>query len=107
MNFYQCFYQSFLLVQISALNLEGSSSSYAQFARWHLAANSSLELQFRTRQRDGLLLYMDDGGYFDFIEIKLVAGALRCRLNLGEGAETLSLGRDLHDGAWHRLDNQT
>ena len=54
------------------------------------------------RQGDGLLLYMDDGGYFDFIEVKLVSGALRCRFNLGEGAETLSLGRDLDDGAWHR-----
>ena len=65
---------------------------------------------------------MDDGGYFDFIEIKLVSGALRwedqirlcqslinvllrCRFNLGEGAETLSLGRELHDGAWHRSVN--
>ena len=54
------------------------------------------------RQGDGLLLYMDDGGYFDFIEVKLVSGALRCRFNLGEGAETLSLGRELDDGAWHR-----
>ena len=137
-----------IFLQISALNLEGSSSSYAQFARWHIAANSSLELQFRTRyqkntklnqkiqkkipnnpnttkitrQGDGLILYMDDGGYFDFIEIKLVSGALRwedqirlcqslinallrCRFNLGEGAETLSLGRELHDGAWHRSVN--
>ena len=30
-----------------------------------------------TRQGDGLIFYMDDGGYFDFIEIKLVSGALR------------------------------
>ena len=69
------------------------------------ASNQILDILYSSlcsRQGDGLLLYMDDGGYFDFIEVKLVSGALRCRFNLGEGAETLSLGRELDDGAWHR-----
>jgi hypothetical protein len=33
----------------------------------------------RTRQGDGLLLYMDDGGYYDFLEMKLVKGELFVR----------------------------
>ena len=35
----------------------------------------------------------------------LINVLLRCRINLGEGAETISLGRELHDGAWHRSVN--
>ena len=91
------------MFQILALNLEGSSSSYAQFSKWYIEVNSSLELEFRTRQSDGLLVYMDDGGYYDFLEVKLVSGTVRLRFNLGEGSETISLGRDLHNGAWHRV----
>ena len=34
---------------------------------------------FRTRQGDGLLVYMDDGGYYDFLEMKLVKGELHVR----------------------------
>jgi hypothetical protein len=34
---------------------------------------------YRTRQGDGLLVYMDDGGYYDFLEMKLVKGELHVR----------------------------
>jgi len=89
--------------KLEALTLEGSSSSYAQFSKWYIDVNSSLELEFRTREQDGVLLYMDDGGYYDFMEIKLVSGQVRLRYNLGEGAETISLGRGLNNGHWHRV----
>ena len=93
-----------IFLQVSALMLEGSSTSYAQFAKWFTNTNSSLELEFRTREPDGLLLYLDDGGYYDFLELKLVSGGLRCRFNFGSGAETLALGRALNTGAWHRVE---
>ena len=83
--------------------LEGSTTSYAQFAKWFTSSNSSLELEFRTLEPDGLLLYLDDGGYYDFLELKLVAGGLRCRFNFGSGAETVALGRELNRGSWHRV----
>ena len=97
----ECFIIS---LQISALNLEGSSTSYAQFAKWFTSTNSSLELEFRTRQPDGLLVYLDDGGYYDFLELKLVSGRLRCRFNFGGGAESLAMGQDLNNGVWHQLE---
>ena len=34
------------------------------------AAAVSMSLEFRTRHADGLLLYTDDGGYRDFVELK-------------------------------------
>ncbi|XP_023315874.1 neurexin-1 isoform X2 [Trichogramma pretiosum] len=92
-----------LLPLVSAFYLDGSAGSHARFSRWNAAPNASLELEFKTEQGQGLLLYADDGGLYDFFEAKLVEGALRLRYNLGDGAQSLSLGRDLGDGRWHRL----
>ncbi|KAF4522978.1 hypothetical protein B566_EDAN009568 [Ephemera danica] len=83
--------------------LEGSQTSYAQFNKWNAGLNGSLEFEFKTENPNGLLLYTDDGGTYDFFEIKLVEGALRLRYNLGGGAQMLTVGRDLHDGHWHKV----
>nr|CAD7573045.1 unnamed protein product [Timema californicum] len=91
---------------ISGFVLEGSQTSYAQFRKWDAGVNGSLELEFKTEQPNGLLLYTDDGGTYDFFEIKLVEGALRLRYNLGGGAQILTVGRDLNDGHWHKVQVQ-
>ncbi|GIY74191.1 hypothetical protein CEXT_699081 [Caerostris extrusa] len=39
--------------------------------------------EFPTREPNGLLLYTDDGGTYDFFEVKLVEGNARLRFNLG------------------------
>lgn len=85
------------------LLIESTSSSYAQFRKWNVALNGSLEFEFKTQQPNGLLLYTDDGGTYDFFEIKLVEGALRLRYNLGGGAQIITIGRELNDGLWHNV----
>nr|CAI5859226.1 unnamed protein product [Callosobruchus analis] len=87
----------------SGFLLDGSANSYAQFRKWGGGANGSLEFEFKTDQPNGLLLYTDDGGTYDFFEIKLVEGALRLRYNLGGGAQIITVGRDLNDGHWHKM----
>ncbi|KAG0412158.1 hypothetical protein HPB47_010714, partial [Ixodes persulcatus] len=112
----------------SSVVLEGSSTSYAQLRRWQAGPSATLSLEFQTQEPNGLLLYADDGGHGDFVELKLVEGALRLRLSLGHGGaaaaaaaaaaasshETtpkspaqpflLTVGRNLHDGAWHKAE---
>ncbi|XP_023342724.1 neurexin-3 [Eurytemora carolleeae] len=94
-----------LLVSTTAqgLILSGTPQSYAQYSKWYIAINSTLELEFRTRGEDGLLVYMDDGGYYDFLEIKLSGGGLRVRFNQGGGPELFSLGEGLADFNWHKV----
>ncbi|XP_052863828.1 neurexin-1 [Anopheles cruzii] len=87
----------------SGFVLDGSQNSFAQFRKWYTGLNGSLELEFKTEQPNGLVLYTDDGGTFDFFELKLVEGALRLRYNLGGGAQIITVGRDLHDGHWHKV----
>lgn len=86
--------------------LDGSTTSYAQFRKWNVGLNGTLEFEFKTEQPNGLLLYTDDGGTYDFFEIKLVEGALRLRYNLGGGAQILTVGHDLNDGHWHKVQVQ-
>ena len=63
----------------ASFTLEGTRTSYAQFQKWYPTKNGSIEFEFRTAVPDGVLLYTDDGGYYDFVEIKLVSGAVRLR----------------------------
>lgn len=87
----------------SGFLLDGSTNSYSQFRKWGGGTNGSLEFEFKTDQPNGLLLYTDDGGTYDFFEIKLVEGALRLRYNLGGGAQIITVGRGLNDGHWHKV----
>lgn len=89
-------------------DLEGSQTSYAQFRVWQPDPPSTISLEFKTRRPDGIILYTDDGGYYDFLELKLVDGAVRLRFNFGQvpGVHVLqsSGGGNLNDGlAWHKV----
>lgn len=98
-------YIIFILMDIFfTFDLEGSQTSYAKFPKWNPCQNGSLSLEFQTSRPNGLILYSDDGGRFDFIEIKLVAGAIRLRINLGGGASYINIGEGLNDGEWHKIE---
>ena len=91
-------------LNVEAFDLEGTHMSYAQFRKWYPSLNSTIQFEFLTHQPDGVLLYTDDGGYYDFIEIKLVDGSVRLRYNLGGGARVLHAGKNLHiGGQWHSV----
>ncbi len=94
----------FMLSLCTGFELEGSQTSFAKFPKWNPCQNGSFTFEFNTIQSNGLLLYIDDGGKFDFLELKLVAGAIRLRLNLGEGATILSAGQNLNDRQWHKVE---
>lgn len=83
--------------------LEGSQNTFAQFPSWIPGSNGSLELSFQTKDPDGLLLYTDDGGSYEFFELILVEGSMRLRYNLGGGAKLLTVGKNLNDGEFHKV----
>lgn len=89
-----------LAAAAGGLVLDGT---YGQFRKWNAGVNGTLEMEFRTRQPNGLLMYTDDGGTYDFFELKMVEGTMRLRYNLGAGAQILMAGHDLYDGRWHHV----
>lgn len=106
LSFYAIVFSVVLIAVVQenhAFQLDGTTNSFAQFRKWYTGLNGSLELDFKTEQPNGLVLYTDDGGTYDFFELKLVEGALRLRYNLGGGAQIITVGRDLHDGHWHKV----
>lgn len=90
----------------SAFHLEGSQISYAKFEHWEPCLNGSIRLDILTDQSDGLILYADDGGKFDFLELKLVGGMARLRMKIGDETAVVSGGSQLDDGQWHSLQVQ-
>lgn len=89
----------------SVVVLEGSATSYAQFHQWQGGANSTLEMEFRTNQRDCLLLYTDNRRLREYLQITLSGGSLRVRYNWGPGGpKVFSVGKRLGNGRkWHSL----
>ena len=77
--------------QLRTVVLEGTQTSYAQYRQWHGGgANCSLELEFRTSQPNGLLLYTDNRDLREYMQLKLVNGGVNLRFNWGDGAHVLS-----------------
>lgn len=92
-----------IIPSILSILLDGSSTSNQQFKKWNVGLDGFIEFEFKTQQGNGLLLYTDDGGTYDFFEIILVEGSLRIRYNLGGGAQLITIGKDLNDNCWHKV----
>lgn len=60
---------TFLPPTTHSMYMKGTPSSYAQYPKINLCQLSSLKFQFKTSQSESLLVYYDDGGVSDFIEI--------------------------------------
>lgn len=89
------------------LTLPGSETSYARFPPWVGCPHGFFSFDFKTRQSDGLLWYVDDRGSYDFFEVMLTGGKVRVVLNILDGkdghVEIVHDGR-YDDDRWHRVE---
>lgn len=88
----------------TVFEMEGSQTSFAKFPSWQPCENGSLSFEFKTKQKHAMLLYADDGGLFDFIEVKLVSGMARLRLNFGSGTIVITSEGGLNNQLWHKVE---
>lgn len=54
-------------------------------------------------------MYTDDNGDYDYVEIMVHSGTVRLRMNIVDGTEgsiEITLGRNVNDGRWHRVEVQ-
>lgn len=96
-----------LLPDAHCLTLPGSETSYARFPPWVGCPRGFFSFDFKTRQSDGLLWYMDDRGAYDFFEVMLRAGKVRLVMNIVDGREGhVELVHDgrYDDDRWHRVE---
>ena len=91
---------------VSGLYFRGTSESYAKFEDWNLCKNASMSFEFRTTQVEGILLYVDDGGHYDFIEIIHTSGRVKLVMNIVDGIDghlRLVGGSNVNNGRWHSI----
>lgn len=86
-----------------ALYFTSIRTSYCVYERWNASHNGTLRFEFRTSQSDALLLYMDDGGDDDYMEVVLEEGRLRFRVRIHNSAWVVYMGQNLDDALWHHV----
>ncbi|XP_037662584.1 neurexin-1 isoform X1 [Choloepus didactylus] len=87
----------------SGLEFPGTEGQWTRFPKWNACCESEMSFQLKTRSARGLVLYFDDEGFCDFLELILTRGG---RLQLSFSifcAEPATLLADtpVNDGAWH------
>ncbi|XP_028250665.1 neurexin 3a isoform X5 [Parambassis ranga] len=87
----------------TCLGLEflGTPGQWARYLRWDASTRGDLSFQFKTEASEALLLYFDDGGYCDFLQLAVVEGRLQLRFSIDCAETTVVSDRRVDDGSWH------
>ncbi|XP_067831832.1 neurexin-2-like isoform X13 [Heptranchias perlo] len=87
-----------------ALEFGGTAGQWARYARWDAGSQGELSFSLKTNVSKSLLLYVDDGGYCDFLELMIIDSRLRLRFTIFcvEPA-TLYLDTKVNDDRWHMV----
>lgn len=87
----------------TCLGLEflGTPGQWARYLRWDASTRGDLSFQFKTEASEALLLYFDDGGYCDFLQLSVEGGLLQLRFSIDCAETTIMSDRRVDDGSWH------
>ncbi|XP_031688336.1 neurexin-2 isoform X11 [Oncorhynchus kisutch] len=93
-----------LLVTARALEFGGAPGQWARYGRWEAGSLGELSFSLKTNISKALLLYLDDGGNCDFMELLIVGGRLQLRfaIHCAEPA-TLHMETQVNDDRWHMV----
>ncbi|KAM9842744.1 neurexin 3a [Aulostomus maculatus] len=83
------------------LEFLGTPGQWARYLRWDASTRGDLSFQFKTEASEALLLYFDDGGYCDFLQLSVVEGRLQLRFSIDCAETTVVSDRRVDDSNWH------
>ncbi|XP_018583054.1 neurexin 3a isoform X7 [Scleropages formosus] len=83
------------------LEFMGAPGQWARYLRWDASTRSDLSFQFKTDSSTALLLYFDDGGYCDFLQLMVVEGKLQLRFSIDCAETTIVSDKRVNDSNWH------
>ncbi|XP_056679695.1 neurexin-1 isoform X26 [Monodelphis domestica] len=89
----------------SGLEFPGADGQWTRFPKWNACCESEMSFQLKTRSARGLVLYFDDEGFCDFLELILTRGGrlqLSFSIFCAEPAILLS-DTPVNDGTWHTV----
>ncbi|XP_053703292.1 neurexin-2-like isoform X2 [Synchiropus splendidus] len=87
-----------------ALEYEGVPGQWTRYSQWDVKATGELSFILKTNISKALVLYQDDGGNCDFLELLIADGRLQLRFTI-HCAEPASLHTEtrVNDLRWHRV----
>ncbi|XP_029703957.1 neurexin-2-beta isoform X3 [Takifugu rubripes] len=87
-----------------ALEYEGVTGQWTRYSPWDAETTGELSFILKTNVSKALVLYMDDGGNCDFLELLVADGRLQVRFTI-HCAEPASLHTEtrVNDLRWHRV----
>uniref|UniRef100_A0AAQ4PRP8 Neurexin 2 n=1 Tax=Gasterosteus aculeatus aculeatus TaxID=481459 RepID=A0AAQ4PRP8_GASAC len=103
-TFSVCWFVSGLLLSAVALEYEGVPGQWTRYGQWDAKATGELSFILKTNTSKALVLYLDDGGNCDFLELLIADGRLHMRFTI-HCAEPASLHTEtrIDDLRWHRV----
>ncbi|XP_053568183.1 neurexin-1 isoform X3 [Bombina bombina] len=86
------------------LEFPGTEGQWTRFPKWNACCESEMSFNLKTKRSSGLIIYFDDKGYCDFLELILYEGRLKLSFTIF-CAEPASLLTDLavNDNNWHSV----
>lgn len=99
-----CLLLAGLVLTGSALEYEGVPGQWTRYGQWDAKTTGELSFILKTNVSKALVLYLDDGGNCDFLELLIADGRLQMRFTI-HCAEPASLHTETHvdDLRWHRV----
>ncbi|XP_061815157.1 neurexin-1a-like isoform X15 [Nerophis lumbriciformis] len=88
----------------TCLEFTGAEGQWARFPVWNACCESEMSFNMKTKSSHGLLVYFDDEGFCDFLELFILNGRLSLRFSIF-CAEPASVVSDaaVDDGQWHAV----
>uniref|UniRef100_A0A671S3Z8 Neurexin-1a-like n=1 Tax=Sinocyclocheilus anshuiensis TaxID=1608454 RepID=A0A671S3Z8_9TELE len=88
----------------ASLRFTGAEGQWASFPMWNACCESEMSFSMKTKNLKGLLVYFDDEGFCDFLELHIQEGKLRLRFSIFcvEPAYVLS-DVVISDNQWHEV----
>ncbi|KAG8008589.1 Neurexin-2 [Nibea albiflora] len=93
-----------LVLRGIALEYEGVPGQWTRYGQWDARATGELSFILKTNVSKALVLYLDDGGNCDFLELLIADGRLQMRFTI-HCADPASLHTEtrINDLRWHRI----
>lgn len=93
-----------LLASVMSLEFGGAPGQWARYGRWEAGSGGELSFSLKTNVSRALVLYLDDGGNCDFLELLVVDGRLQLRFTI-HCAEPAILHTEtpVGDERWHMV----
>ncbi|KAM6435119.1 neurexin-2-beta isoform 18-T18 [Liasis olivaceus] len=88
----------------AALEFGGAPGQWARYARWDASSSGELSFSLKTNVSRALVLYLDDGGNCDFLELLILEGRFRLRFTIScAEPASLHLETPINDDRWHMV----